>query len=126
MPDAYEESLSKSIAQQIKRSRKIVTILFTDIEGSTLYWERHGDIKGRLMVDRHNRMLFPVVKRFHGKVIKTIGDAIMASFKNPPATCLFCQSMSGDNWYSSHCPFLVQGESHHQYLPTSPPQKSEK
>ncbi|MBW2249203.1 MAG: adenylate/guanylate cyclase domain-containing protein [Deltaproteobacteria bacterium] len=68
------------ITRQIKSTRKQITILFTDIEGSTRYWDTRGDIDGRLMVDYHNRLIFPVIKKFKGKIIKTIGDAIMASF----------------------------------------------
>lgn len=75
--------ITNSIVRQIHRSRKAVTILFTDIEDSTRYWDIYGDVKGRLMVDQHNRLTFPVVKRFGGRIIKTIGDAIMASFKDP-------------------------------------------
>jgi len=68
------------ITRQIKSTRKQITILFTDIEDSTRYWDTRGDINGRLMVDYHNRLIFPVIKNFKGKIIKTIGDAIMASF----------------------------------------------
>jgi class 3 adenylate cyclase len=75
--------ITNSIVRQIHRSRKVVTVLFTDIEDSTRYWDTYGDVKGRLMVDQHNRLTFPVVKRFGGRIIKTIGDAIMASFKDP-------------------------------------------
>lgn len=75
--------LTNSIVRQINRSRRPVTILFTDIEDSTQYWDRHGDVKGRLMVDRHNRLTFPIIRRYRGKVVKTIGDAIMASFASP-------------------------------------------
>lgn len=75
--------LTNSIIRQINRSRRPITILFTDIEDSTQYWDKHGDIKGRLMVDQHNRLAFPVIRKFKGKIIKTIGDAIMASFKKP-------------------------------------------
>jgi len=71
------------VIRQIKRSRKPVTILFTDVEGSTSYWDRHGDIKGRLMIDQHNRVVFPVIRNFKGRIIKTIGDAVMASFRDP-------------------------------------------
>lgn len=69
-----------SITRQIKSTRRQITILFTDIEDSTRYWDTRGDIDGRLMVDYHNRLIFPVIKKFKGKIIKTIGDAIMASF----------------------------------------------
>ena len=73
----------KSVAREIRRSRKPVTILFTDVVGSTRYWDIHGDVKGRLMIDLHNRLIYPVIRRHRGKVIKHIGDAIMASFKSP-------------------------------------------
>lgn len=75
--------LTNSIIRQINRSRRPVTILFTDIEDSTQYWDKYGDVKGRLMVDQHNRLTFPVIRHFRGRIIKTIGDAIMASFKRP-------------------------------------------
>jgi class 3 adenylate cyclase len=77
------DKLADSITRQIRRSRKKVTILFTDIEDSTRYWDRYGDVQGRLMVNLHNRLAFPVVHHFNGRIIKTIGDSIMASFKYP-------------------------------------------
>ena len=70
-------------SRQIKSSKRNVTIIFTDIEESTKYWHKFGDVEGRLMVDRHNRLLFPVVGKFKGRVIKTIGDSIMAAFAKP-------------------------------------------
>jgi class 3 adenylate cyclase len=83
MPLDYGTTLVKSISRQIKRSRKPVTILFTDIEDSTRYWDRHGDVQGRLMVDQHNRLVFPVIRRYRGRIVKTIGDSVMAVFKDP-------------------------------------------
>lgn len=83
MPKKEQSELTKSMTHEISRSRKEATILFTDIEDSTEYWHKHGDVKGRLMVDRHNRILFPLVKKFRGRIIKTIGDSIMAMFKRP-------------------------------------------
>ena len=74
---------SQQIQNLIKLTRKEVTILFTDIEGSGRFWDTRGDTKGRLMVDTHNRLIFPVVRQFRGKVVKTIGDALMVSFKKP-------------------------------------------
>jgi class 3 adenylate cyclase len=83
MAESREESFYKSIIRQIRRSRKPVTILFTDVEGSTRYWDSLGDTKGRLMIDLHNRLIYPVIKRHRGRIVKTIGDSIMASFKSP-------------------------------------------
>jgi len=79
----YGATLVKSISRQIQRSQQSVTILFTDVEGSTAYWDRHGDVKGRLMVDQHNRLVFPVIRRYRGRIVKTIGDSVMAFFKDP-------------------------------------------
>ena len=63
--------------------RSEVTILFSDIEGSTSYFERKGDEEGLAMVQHHNDLLFPVIENEGGRVVKTIGDGIMACFKDP-------------------------------------------
>ncbi len=83
MPDKIQSTLTSSLTRHIKQTQREVTVLFTDIEDSTRYWGNRGDIKGRLMVDRHNRILFPLIRRFRGKVIKTIGDSVMAMFDQP-------------------------------------------
>jgi len=77
------EKTTESIARQIEKSKKEVTVLFTDIERSTEFWDRHGDTAGRLMLDLHNKLMFPVIRHFRGTVTKTIGDSIMASFPSP-------------------------------------------
>ena len=68
-----------STSLHIRASKKHITVPFTEIEDSTRYWDKFGDIQGRLMVDRHNWLLFPVVQKFRGRIIKTIGDSIMAA-----------------------------------------------
>lgn len=62
---------------------KRVAIMFTDIKGSTSFYERHGDIDGRLMVMRHNEQVLPMIKENRGEVVKTIGDATMSAFDDP-------------------------------------------
>jgi class 3 adenylate cyclase/tetratricopeptide (TPR) repeat protein len=66
-----------------KRFKKEVTVLFTDICGYTKYMETKGDISGRAMIQRHNDIVFPLVEKHNGVVIKTIGDAVMATFSTP-------------------------------------------
>lgn len=83
MSDSHSERFYKAMIRQVTRSRRKVTIMFTDVEGSTGYWERHGDVRGRLMIDLHNRLIVPVIRKFGGKVVKHVGDAIMASFGSP-------------------------------------------
>src|SRR5258705_8712211 len=69
--------------QQPEGVRTTVTVLFSDIKGSTAYFEKFGDAQGLAMVQRHNAMLFPVIEECGGRVVKTIGDAIMAVFADP-------------------------------------------
>ncbi len=79
---AEKKHRQNNLQRSIEQSKKEVTILFTDIESSSKFWDYRGDIKGRLMVDQHNRLAFPVLKKYKGKVIKTIGDSLMVSFRN--------------------------------------------
>jgi len=65
------------------RYSRDVTIMFSDIKGSTAFFESRGDIEGRVMIQKHNEMLFPLIERHQGRIIKTIGDAIMSFFEEP-------------------------------------------
>ncbi len=61
--------------------RRPITVLFTDIKGSTSYYERFGDVAGFAMVRECNDMLGGVAESHRGRVIKTIGDSVMATFE---------------------------------------------
>jgi class 3 adenylate cyclase len=74
---------TKPVAEQLEKMRSPVTILFSDIQGSTSYFEKKGDVAGMAMVQRHHDLLFPSIEGNGGRVVKTIGDAIMARFDNP-------------------------------------------
>jgi class 3 adenylate cyclase len=63
--------------------RVIMTILFTDIVGSTEQAERLGDRSWRLLLDRHDEMLREQLRRFRGREIKTTGDGMLATFESP-------------------------------------------
>ena len=78
--DMKNDNDLEKVKERIEGSHRFVAILFTDIVDSTEHWDKSGDITGRMVLDRHNRILFPVIKKYRGRVIKTIGDSIMASF----------------------------------------------
>lgn len=59
-----------------------VSLLFSDMVGVTAFFEKHGDLAGRERIAQHNALLFPVVRRGGGEVLKTIGDSIMAVFED--------------------------------------------
>ncbi len=68
---------------ELERYQRLVTVMFTDVAGSTRYFDEHGDIAGMGMLQEVNDTLQPKVTEFQGKIVKTIGDAIMAYFENP-------------------------------------------
>ncbi len=69
-------------AVELEKLRRNITVLFTDIKGSTAYFERFGDAAGLVMVNRCNALMSKAVERHRGRVIKTIGDSIMAAFED--------------------------------------------
>ncbi|MCP4714791.1 MAG: hypothetical protein GY868_06710 [Deltaproteobacteria bacterium] len=60
-----------------------VAVLFTDMKGSSAFYKTHGNLAGRIMIQKLNDILFPIVKGYHGTIVKTIGDSIMAYFRDP-------------------------------------------
>ncbi len=64
---------------QVKR----VAFLFTDLLDSTAMYVRQGDPKAFGQVREHFEVLFRAAERNRGITVKTIGDAVMASFVSP-------------------------------------------
>src|SRR3981081_2523678 len=60
-----------------------LTFLFTDLKGSTELYERVGDLVAFDLVREHFRALHEIVAAEGGAVVKTIGDAVMATFPTP-------------------------------------------
>jgi class 3 adenylate cyclase len=60
-----------------------LTFLFTDLRGSTALYERVGDLAAFDLVRAHFRALHEIVAADAGAVVKTIGDAVMATFPTP-------------------------------------------
>ena len=60
-----------------------VVLLFTDIKGSTSLYDTLGDAKAYNLVREHFKLLFADIEAYGGVVVKTIGDAVMASFRRP-------------------------------------------
>ena len=60
-----------------------LTFLFTDLKGSTELYERVGDLVAFDLVREHFRVLTEIVAGEAGAVVKTNGDAVMATFPTP-------------------------------------------
>lgn len=59
---------------------RCTALLFTDLVGSTSLYERIGDFDAYTLIQAHFRALQQAVLMHAGAVVKTIGDAVMASF----------------------------------------------
>ena len=57
-----------------------VTVMFTDMVGSTNLTQTMGDEVAQQVVRAHNRIVREALNRFTGKEVKHTGDGIMASF----------------------------------------------
>ena len=71
------------IDEQLRRHKNALTVLFTDVVGSTSFFERNGDTAGLVMIHRHDELAARAIQQFEGKVVKTIGDSAMAEFPDP-------------------------------------------
>ena len=60
-----------------------LTVLFTDLKDSTLLYSRTGDVAAYQLVQRHFDALTEVTRAHAGAIVKTLGDAIMATFSTP-------------------------------------------
>jgi class 3 adenylate cyclase len=60
-----------------------LTFLFTDLRGSTELYDRVGDLAAFDIVRAHFQLLTDIVAQQGGAVVKTIGDAVMATFSSP-------------------------------------------
>jgi class 3 adenylate cyclase len=60
-----------------------VTLLFTDIEGSTRLWERDPEAMSKALV-RHDELLRNAFEALGGFVFKMVGDAFYVAFSTAP------------------------------------------
>jgi len=57
-----------------------IVFMFTDIKGSTELYEQLGDSQAYYLVKKHFKILTDKIRRHNGAIVKTIGDAVMATF----------------------------------------------
>ncbi len=60
-----------------------ITLMFTDLKGSSAFYERVGDAKAYRLVREHFAFLAALIRERDGAIVKTIGDAVMAAFADP-------------------------------------------
>lgn len=64
-----------------------VTLLFSDIEGSTSLNDKLGDAAWVKLLAAHDQLVRSRVDRYRGQVVKTAGDGFMVAFRDAEASC---------------------------------------
>ena len=79
---AIEEHVTGRLGP-VEPDRVLATVLFTDIVGSTERAAELGDRRWRELLDRHDDMAGRAVTQFGGRLVKSTGDGILATFDGP-------------------------------------------
>lgn len=74
---AERQRLEAAFEEKFKRA---ISVMFTDLKGSTAITEKVGDLAARDLMKRHNDIFFPIVEKNGGVVVKTMGDGTMSYF----------------------------------------------
>ena len=80
--DAVEEFLT-GVAPPLPSTRALATVLYTDIVDSTRLLEEMGDTLWRAMLDMHDDLASNLVAVNGGRLIKSTGDGVLATFEGP-------------------------------------------
>lgn len=90
--DVIEEFLTGSAHRRVS-NRALVTILYTDIVGSTERVLKLGDQRWRNLLDEHDALTRRELRRFGGREVDTTGDGFIAAFDGPARAVQCSQSL---------------------------------
>jgi len=77
------EAFVSEIPDDVDLERRLATVLFTDIVGSTELAARLGDRRWRDLLERHNDLVSSQLERWHALEVGDRGDGVLASFDGP-------------------------------------------
>jgi class 3 adenylate cyclase/alpha-beta hydrolase superfamily lysophospholipase len=75
-------------------NRILATVLFTDIVDSTRQAAQLGDKAWKTLLDQHDALAVRQVTRYGGRVVKTTGDGVLATFDGPARSVRCAQAIS--------------------------------
>jgi class 3 adenylate cyclase len=93
--DAIQEFLT-GVRRAVAPDRMLATVLFTDIVASTQRAGQVGDRRWRELLELHDQAARRWVEAFHGTLVKTTGDGILATFDSP-ARAIRCAAAMGED-----------------------------
>ncbi|HVG58575.1 MAG TPA: adenylate/guanylate cyclase domain-containing protein [Hyalangium sp.] len=80
VPDFHDLFSTEAPATGVELSIGSTVVLFSDLTGSTALYEQIGDARAFALIEQHFRSVTQAVARHGGAVLKTMGDAVMATF----------------------------------------------
>jgi class 3 adenylate cyclase len=80
--DEIEQFLT-GVRRPVVSDRVLATVLFTDIVGSTERAAELGDSGWRALLERHDELVRERVERHRGRIVKSLGDGMLAVFDGP-------------------------------------------
>lgn len=97
----------------IKRKfSKKITVMFTDLTGSTQLSDELGDIAMRSLLKQHYDIIFPIVEASNGTLVKTMGDGTLSYFLEPAdairAAIGIQRGFDKYNQDKNHIPLLIR------------------
>lgn len=78
--DRYLEERRKLDSMFEEKFTKIITVMFTDLKGSTAIAEAEGDMVSRMLIKSQSDILLPAIKDNNGVFVKAIGDGSLSYF----------------------------------------------
>lgn len=96
MPEYRRGFGSVVLAPDVRIGVRAVAVLFTDLTGSAALYAEHGDAAAFRLLHDHFAVLEQALSQHHGVRVKTIGDAIMATFVDPAHALAAALAMQQD------------------------------
>lgn len=81
---------------EVSPDRVLSTVLFTDVVGSTERAAELGDARWRALLDEHDATATRLLERFRGRLVKTTGDGLLATFDGPARAVRCAQAVAAE------------------------------
>ncbi len=104
---------TESLPAGVQLRLPVQILFFTDIVDSTKFYQKVGDVKAYKQIKGHFDIISDVLDKHNGIIIKTIGDAVMATFKDPINVIEATKSIISEVEQAPHLDFKLRFSVHH-------------
>jgi len=91
----HVEQFLTGVRRVAQATRVLATVLFTDIVASTQRVGQLGDRRWRELLNVHDELTHRLVEEFDGRLVKSTGDGILATFEGP-GRAIHCAAALGE------------------------------